>query len=77
MFFSRLFGVLPTLSFFPRRAKLHVQVAVLATAALFFWTASVRVQPAFAQETTGGIQGSIKDSTGAVVPQATVTATAP
>jgi hypothetical protein len=34
-------------------------------------------QPAYSQETTGGIQGTIKDPSGAVVAGATVTATTP
>jgi hypothetical protein len=35
------------------------------------------VQPASAQETTGGLQGTVKDPSGAVVPKAKVTATTP
>src|SRR5690349_17677528 len=31
----------------------------------------------FGQETTGGIQGTVKDSTGAVIPNATVEVTSP
>src|SRR5262245_30066231 len=33
--------------------------------------------PAFAQETTGGIQGTVKDPTGAVVPNAAVEISSP
>jgi hypothetical protein len=46
----------------------------LGTAASF---ASLNTTPLFAQETTGSIQGVIKDPTGAVVPGAKVTVTTP
>ena len=48
-------------------ARLLVGVALLATLATV----------AFAQETTGNIRGTVKDPNGAVVPNATVTATNP
>ena len=70
-------GVFPKLSRLSRRAKLHVQVSVLATVVLFVWTASVRIQPAFGQATTaaGTIQGTVTDPKGAAVPNATVNIT--
>jgi len=34
-------------------------------------------KPVFGQETTGALQGTVKDPSGAVIPGATVTATAP
>lgn len=47
-------------------SRLHSAMLTIA-AFLMFLTASV-----WAQETTGGIQGTVKDQTGAVVPKATV-----
>jgi Carboxypeptidase regulatory-like domain len=53
--------------------------ALLAAALSFGAVVSViTTSPSvFAQETTGGLQGTIKDATGAVVPGATVTVTTP
>ncbi len=45
--------------------------------ALFVTLALVASVPLFAQETTGGLQGTVKDPTGAVVAKAKVTLTAP
>ena len=60
-----------------RLIRLH-RLALLFTVALviglFF---NVLEQPASCQETTGGLQGTVQDSTGAVVPGADVTVTAP
>lgn len=50
---------------------------VFALALVFGFTLSVMQQPAYSQETTGGMQGTVTDPSGAVVPKATVTATAP
>jgi hypothetical protein len=53
-------------------------VALMLTLALAFgFTVCNLVQPAGAQETTGALQGTIKDASGAVVPGATVTVTTP
>src|SRR5438270_6694880 len=49
-------------------------VAVLMAAALAFAPAMLE-RPAFSQETTGGLQGSVKDPSGAVVPKAKVVLT--
>src|SRR5271168_547216 len=53
--------------------------ALLAAALSFGAAVSVITTspPVFAQETTGGLQGTIKDASGAVVPGATVTVTTP
>jgi uncharacterized protein YfaS (alpha-2-macroglobulin family) len=53
--------------------------ALLAAALSFGAAASVFITspPVFAQETTGGLQGTIKDASGAVVPGATVIVTTP
>ena len=51
--------------------RLHSAMLTIA-AALMLFTASVS-----AQETTGGLQGSVKDPSGAVIPGAKVVATAP
>jgi hypothetical protein len=52
-------------------------ILVLAAALAFAVGVSLVVSPvAFAQETTGGIVGTVKDTSGAVVPQAKVMATA-
>jgi hypothetical protein len=53
--------------------------ALLAAALSFGAAVSVITTspPVFAQETTGGLQGTIKDATGAVVPGATVIVTTP
>jgi hypothetical protein len=41
------------------------------------FVAATEQQSAYCQETTGGLQGTVKDPSGAVVPRATVTATTP
>ncbi len=50
---------------------------LVALALTLGFTLSVTQQPAYSQETTGGMQGTVTDPSGAVVPKATVTATAP
>src|SRR5438034_9174344 len=52
----------------------HVRPGLLFFAWLF---AVMLVAPALAQKTTGDITGSVVDSTGAVLPGVTVTATCP
>jgi len=55
--------------------RIHGLAILFAVALVFGFTAATLQQPAFCQETTGGLQGTIKDSTGAVVPGATVVVT--
>src|SRR5579863_9548848 len=50
--------------------KLHVLITVTTLLFSFLLVANV-----FAQETTGGLQGTVKDPTGAVVPKATIEVT--
>jgi len=53
-------------------------VALVFTLALALGsTLETLQQPAYSQETTGGMQGTVKDPSGAVVPGATVTVTTP
>jgi hypothetical protein len=49
----------------------------VTTLVLCLLIAVLSITVAFAQETTGGLQGTVKDSTGAVVPNAKVTLTSP
>ncbi len=53
-----------------------VALVLAVTLALGFTFASVQ-QAAYAQETTGGMQGTVTDPSGAVVPKASVTVTTP
>ena len=55
----------------------HLHKAALAVALVFGCTFVPLQQTAYCQETTGGLQGTVKDPTGAVVPNATVTVTTP
>lgn len=57
--------------------QLHVRACFLAVLFVFSLSQLVTLRPAMAQETTGGLQGTVTDKTGAVVPKATVTVTAP
>src|SRR6266568_1609099 len=41
------------------------------------WIALLLMPCSFAQETTAGVQGTVKDSTGALIPQATVEVASP
>ncbi|MDE3163758.1 MAG: TonB-dependent receptor, partial [Acidobacteriota bacterium] len=50
---------------------------MFAVALCLGFTLQIVQQPAFAQETTGGLQGTVTDPSGAVVPKATVTVTTP
>src|SRR3974377_2306084 len=49
----------------------------LVPAVLFFFVLLAFASNALAQETTGGVQGTVKDPSGAVVPGAKVVITAP
>ena len=60
-----------------RSFRYHGAALALAVALALGFTVSTLQQPAYSQETTGGLQGTIKDPTGAVVPGAHVTVTAP
>src|SRR5271165_3466934 len=60
-----------------RMFRLQGWAVLLAVALVFGFTLQVAVTPAFSQETTGGLQGTVKDPSGAVVARAHVTATAP
>ena len=51
--------------------------AVMALGLSLGFTLHTLQQPAYSQETTGGMQGTVKDPSGAVVPNATVTVTTP
>ena len=53
-----------------------VLLLMFAAAALVF-TSIVVERPAYCQETTGGLQGTVKDQSGAVVPKAKVVLTSP
>ena len=55
--------------------RLHGVALVLAIAITLGFTLPVLQQPAYSQETTGGLQGTVKDPTGAVVPRAHVVVT--
>ena len=50
---------------------------MLAVAFALGFVVATQQQSAYCQETTGGLQGTVKDPSGAVVPRATVTATTP
>ena len=50
---------------------------MLAVAFALGFVVATQQQSAFCQETTGGLQGTVKDPSGAVVPRAIVTATTP
>ncbi|HEY1646460.1 MAG TPA: carboxypeptidase regulatory-like domain-containing protein [Terracidiphilus sp.] len=57
--------------------KLHIPTLAVLLAVACCCTVLPVQQSALAQETTGGLQGTVKDPSGAVVPRATVTATTP
>ena len=56
---------------------LHLGACLLALLFVFSLTSQIFETPAMAQETTGGLQGAVTDPSGAVVPKAKVTVTAP
>lgn len=61
-----------------RGFPLHIRAWFLGLALVFCFTQVIPVvKPAMAQETTGGLQGTVTDPSGAVVSRAKVTATAP
>jgi hypothetical protein len=60
-----------------RLIKLQGAALMFAVALCLGFTIQIVQQPAFAQETTGGLQGTVTDPSGAVVPKATVTVTTP
>src|ERR1700744_3849725 len=72
---------LPVLSTFGgvsmRFFRLQGVAVVLAVALALGFTLVSLQQPAVAQETTGGMQGTVKDPSGAAVAGASVTVTAP
>src|ERR1700761_9077836 len=51
--------------------------AVMGLVLCMGFTLHTLQQPAYCQETTGGMQGTVKDPSGAVVPGATVSVTTP
>src|SRR5262245_37081538 len=53
------------------------KLRMLAGMLLLLSNVLVHALPAYSQEVTGGIEGEVKDPTGAVVPGAKVTATSP
>jgi hypothetical protein len=57
--------------------RLQGVALVFALALALGLTLPVLQQPTYAQETTGGLQGTVKDPSGAVVPGASVTVTTP
>ena len=67
----------PFLRFDQISARMCIRRVVLAASLLLTVPTFVLVQQGHAQETTGGVQGTVKDASGAVVPSATVTAAAP
>jgi outer membrane receptor protein involved in Fe transport len=58
-----------------RSFRFHVSVLALSLALGCYLTLAATVQPLLAQETTGGLQGTVKDTSGAVVPRAKVVLT--
>ena len=60
-----------------RYFRLQAVASVFAVALFLVFTLSMMQQVAQCQETTGGLQGTIKDPSGAVVPGANVTVTTP
>jgi len=60
-----------------RYFRIHCTALIFTLAIAVGLAVYTSVQPVFAQETTGGLQGTVKDSSGAVVPKATVTVTTP
>ncbi len=60
-----------------RFIRLQGVALMFAVALALGLTLPVLQQPAYSQETTGGLQGTIKDPSGAVVPGALVTVTTP
>jgi len=60
-----------------RYFRIHCTALIFTLALAVGFAVYTSVQPAFAQETTGGLQGTVKDQSGAVVPRAHVTLTAP
>jgi hypothetical protein len=58
-----------------RLFRFRISVLALSLALGCYLTLAATVQPLFAQETTGGLQGTVKDASGAVVPRARVTLT--
>jgi Carboxypeptidase regulatory-like domain len=59
-----------------RPTMMRMRSALVAAALLFMLTTFLQVGTSHAQETTGGLQGTLKDSSGAVVPDAAIAATA-
>jgi hypothetical protein len=57
--------------------RLQGVALAFALAMVFGFTLETLQQPAYCQETTGGIQGTVKDPSGAVIPSAMVTVTTP
>ena len=60
-----------------RYFRFQAMASVFAVALVLGFTLSTMQQIAYSQETTGGLQGTIKDPSGAVVPGATVTVSTP
>ncbi len=50
-----------------RFVRLQGMALTFALLLAFGFTATMTEQPAYSQETTGGIQGTVKDSSGALV----------
>src|SRR5271165_4310948 len=57
--------------------RFHGAMLLFTVALALGFTLNIMEQRAYSQETTGGLQGTVKDPTGAVVPGASVTVTAP
>jgi Carboxypeptidase regulatory-like domain len=57
--------------------RMHASLLALSLAVGCYLALAPTTRPLIAQETTGGLQGTVKDPSGAVIPKATVTVTAP
>ena len=60
-----------------RFIRLQGTALVFTVALALVFTLQSLQEPAYCQETTGGLQGTVKDPSGAVVPGATVTVSTP
>jgi Carboxypeptidase regulatory-like domain len=74
---SRAIGLCPLLVGAVGKTRKCMRLATMAAVLMFTFATFVSVETGYAQETTGGIQGTVKDASGAVVGDATITATAP
>src|SRR5277367_746581 len=73
---SRAIGLRPLFVGAVGKSRKCMRLATMAAVLMFTFATFVSIETGYAQETTGGIQGTVKDTSGAVVGGATVTATA-